>query len=342
MTSQDVKPKFALPVRVTIRLTRIMLWCAGGIIILALGSWSTLAIRFSNLPTEMIRLAAAVLFAAGWIAAFVFLKKRLRTALAFLVMFVGIVVWWKMIPASHDRNWTTDVAVLPSVTWSGDEFTVHNVRNFEYRSVDDFDVHYEDRTYNLNDVEKLDFVMSDWGLHEIVHTMLSFGFADDRHLVLSIETRREKGEVWSGLRGLFRQYEVIYILADERDLLGLRTNIRSEDVYVLPMIHPPEKVRIVLRSVLDTVNDIAQTPRFYNTILHNCTTGLLPHLDAVRVQRGFDIRILKNGYIAEIGFENGTIDTELSYEEAGNFFHINQYVEGETIPLDFSERIRPY
>ncbi|MCZ6835844.1 MAG: DUF4105 domain-containing protein [Planctomycetota bacterium] len=342
MTHPDSPSSKPLPIRATIGLSRLALWMILAIVILVLGIWATMAIRFSNLPTETFRLIAAGLYPIGWLFAFIYFKKRLRTALAFMIVFAGIVVWWNLIPPSHDRDWTTDVAVLPHISWEGDRFTVHDLRAFEYRSEEDYDVHYVDHTYDMNEIAYLDFVMSDWGLHEVVHTMLSFGFTDGEHLVLSIESRREQGEAWSGLKGLFHQAEVIYVLAGERDLLGLRTNMRKEDVYVIPTIHPPEKVKLVLQSVLETVDAIAKQPRWYNTLLHNCTTGLLPHLESVRVQQGFDMRMIKNGYIAEIGFENGTIDTDLSYKEAGQYFHINQYVPAGPIPDDFSKLIRPY
>ena len=192
---------------------------------------ATLAIYYSNLPGPFLRTIAAGAFALGTLAAFLIFPNRLRTTFLFLGAFGMVVVWWSQIPASNHRNWKPDVAVLASATFNDNLVTVHNIRNFDYRTESDYTVRYYDKTFDLNKIESVNFIVSHWdNLQAIAHTMLSFGFAGGDYLTLSIEIRGEKGESYSGLKGLFKQYEIIYVLGDERDLIRLRTNYRPNDL----------------------------------------------------------------------------------------------------------------
>ena len=324
-------------------IPRIGLWLTLTPLVLITGLWSSFAIYFSNLPGELFRSILAWAFGLGWLAAFLLIRGRLRTAIVYGIIFALLFAWWCTIPASNDRTWTPDVAQMPKADVDGNIVTIENVRNFDYRTVDDFDQIWETRTYNIDEVETLDLILSDWGLGDVVHTMLSLGFKNGDYLCLSAETRREQGEPQTFVRGLFKQYELIYVLADERDLLRLRTNFRKEDVYVYPTATPPEGVRAVLFEVIEAINKLNEKPKHYHTLTHNCTMGLLPLLDPIRRHRSWDIRYLKNGLTAEMVHENGgLLPPDLPYEEIKQRALANQYLEDNPAAPDYSRRIRAW
>jgi hypothetical protein len=323
-------------------IPRLGLWLSLTPVILASALWASFAIYFSNLPGQPLRTTAAWAFAVGWLAAFLFLRGRLRILIAYGVAFGAVLLWWILIPASNDRDWLANVVRTPTAKVDGNILTVYNVRNFDYRAVDDYDEVWETRQYNLDEIQSLDLILSDWGLRDIVHTMLSFGFANGDYLCLSVETRREKQEPFSIVRGFFKQYELIYVLADERDLLRLRTSFRKEDVYIYPSNTPPEGVRRVIGEVIENINHLAENPTYYHTLTHNCTMGLLPLLDPIRRHREWDIRYFKNGLTAEMAYEHGSFDTALPFEEFKKRAYANQYIEGDTVAQDFSQRARAW
>jgi hypothetical protein len=184
------------------------------------------------------RLMAGALSTAFVVAviALLFLARPVwRLWVGFLVLFVVVQAWWLGIEPSNDREWLVDVARPPSATFDGDLVTISNVRNFHYRSETDFDENWETRTYDLSQIRGLDIYLSYWGSPMIAHTIMSWDFADGQHLAVSIETRKEVGEEYSAILGFFRQFELYYVAADERDLIGLRTNHRGEDVYLYRM-----------------------------------------------------------------------------------------------------------
>jgi hypothetical protein len=305
--------------------------------------WSSLAIYFSNLPGERWRAAAAIIFALGFLAAFVFLPRRGRTAVALLAAFAVVLGWWSSIPASNDRDWLPEYGRAPTADIDGDRVTVHDIRDFDYRTESDFTVRYHDKTYDLKDIESIDLIKSQWAGPDIVHTMLSFGFRGGEYLAVSAETRRERGEPQGAVRGLFKQYELTYILGDESDLVRLRTTFRKEDVYLYRMRASPADARVVFLEVLDKANSLARHPEFYNTLLDNCTLSLIPHFDKVRrTPRHCDIRAFLNGRIDEAGLERGSLLPDLPVEEARKICHVNPFVREHPEADGFSRRIRTH
>ncbi|MHC4990016.1 MAG: Lnb N-terminal periplasmic domain-containing protein [Planctomycetota bacterium] len=314
-----------------------------GLALLGIGAWCVAAIHYSNLPGGTLRSVAAGCFGLGWIAAFVLLPNRVRTTLWFLASFIAVLTWWRLIPASNDRDWQPEFARTPFVDIQGSTMTVRNVRNCDYRSVTDFDVHYYDKTFELEDLQTVDFIYSSWGLKDIMHTMLSFGLRDGDHLVLSVVPRREKDEPRaSELGSIFKQYELIYILADECDVLRLRTRFRKEDLYVLPTTASPEMVQELFVSVADRINDLSRRPRYYNLLTHNCTTSLATLIRTVHppTQR-WNWRYLINAFTAKSSYEAGVIASPLSFEDTVERCHVNRYVEDYDGCDGYSELIRP-
>ena len=315
-------------------------------VLLLLTTWATLAIHYSNLPGQGLRTGAAALFALGTSAAYLLLSRRGRTTLWFAAVFALVLVWWLTISPSHDREWAIDVAVLPRATIDGDRVTVHDVRNFDYRAVDDFTVRYDDRTYDTSQLEGIDISLCYWdGNRHIAHTIVSFNFAVGEPLALSIETRKEKTEGYSTVAGLFKQFELIYVLGDERDLLRLRTNYRGEEVYLYPLKYTREQARKVFFNLIHKVNELAERPEWYNALEFNCTTALIPLTEGARIRPfAFDIRMLLNGHLDEMGYERKEIPADASdglpFEEMRAAHRISQLAQRYDDAADFSRRIR--
>jgi len=306
--------------------------------------WCALAIRFSGLPGETLPLVVSGLFAVSLPLALALFPNRKRTAYGAFIICVAVLIGWLQIKPSHDRDWAVNVAKLPSATIKGNQVNIVNIRNFDYRTEKDFTVRYYDKTYDLNELRTIEYALSHWdNLEAVAHTMISFGFGNGEYLAISIETRLERGEPQSGLRGLFKQYELIYVLADEKDLLRLRTNFRKEDVYLYRINLDQEQVRKVFMVIMERVNSIAGKPEFYNTLTQSCLTSLASDFTKVIAPKSlFDYRRIASGYSDEMLFENGWIDSKLSFEETKRLNYINQYVKDDSDGDDYSIKIRPY
>ena len=315
---------------------------AAALLIAALLSWSVLAIYYSNLPGETLRTIAAAAFGVGTLAAFAFLPGRWRTSFWFIVAFAGVLIWWILIPPSNERDWLPEYGRTPYATINGDLVTVHDIRNFDYQSEENFAIQYYDKTFNLDDLTSVDFALSYWdGNTRIAHFIVSFGFRDQDYLAVSVETRREVGEKWSAIGGFFKQYELILILGDERDLLRLRTNFRKEDVYLYRTVLTSEEGRDIFLNFLRQANRLHETPKFYNTITDNCMISLLPDFQEYRKNKSFDIRLLANGLSDQMAYENGMIASELAFDDMKRRYYANQYVADGSGAADYSRLIRP-
>jgi hypothetical protein len=234
------------------------------------------------------------------------------------------------------------VAVAPWVSQDGDLITIHGVRNFEYRTETDFTPRWEDRTYNLRDLDSADLIAVYWAGKAIAHIMVSFGFAGRDYVAVSIETRKARGQNYSTLAGIFKQYELVYIVGDERDLLGVRTSYRNpqEDVYVYRLQGPRENLRRFFLDYLKTMNEMRDHPQFYNTLTTNCTTSILLH---TRVNQGappWSWKILLSGYVPQYVYELGRLDTSVPFAELERRARVNDRAHGAERDPAFSQRIR--
>jgi hypothetical protein len=309
-------------------------------IVVAGVTWSALALWFDGPQSRVVTvsLAAGVAVASFLLAALVRpFQKGLGVAL--LPVFV-VVLWWTSIPPSNIRDWTPDVARTARASFDGNHVTIQNVRNFKYRSESDYDQRWETRTYDLDRIRGVDLFISFWGPTEIAHTIVSWGFDDGQHLAISIETRKEKGESYSAVRGFFRQYELYYVVADERDLVGLRTNQRGEQVYLYHIRMPTALVRALLVDYLNEVNRLADYPRWYNALTQNCTTTIRGHVQDVGAGGRLDWRLLANGHLDELLYERALIDTELPLAELRARSIITERAKAAGDSPDFSSRIR--
>jgi len=307
--------------------------------LLLMAGWATVAILYSNLP-EFLRPWVAGIFGFGSLALLVGRHSSRRARLVFLAVFAVVLAGWLLMPPSNSRNWQPDVAVLPWADIQGSKVTIHNIRHCDYRSETDYTVRHYDKTFDLEKLKRVDLSLVYWGSPFIAHTMFSFGFEGEGFVCFSIETRKEVGEAYSTVKGFFRQYEITYVIADERDLIGLRTNYRGEQVYLYRLNAPADLIRKVFLDYLREVNSLKEHPQWYNALTDNCTTSIRGHTAPYNPDARFDWRIIVNGFIDEMLYERKMIDTSLPFPELKKRSLINEKAKGLDKSPDFSRLIR--
>lgn len=262
--------------------------------------------------------------------AFILLVVIAYTALIFIVR------------PSNDRDWATDQAVLPYAEINGDQVSVHNIRNFSYTSTSDYTPAYYDATFDLNKIKNIYFVVEPFsGYVGAAHTFLSFEFDGDKFVSISVEIRKEKGESFSAVKGLLRQYELTYVIADERDVVKLRSNYRHDKVFVYPVKTTPEKMRAVFLSMVERTNKLKAEPEFYNTIASNCTTNIAKHVNQISPKRvPWDITFILPEEADRYVYKLGLIDNALPFDETRAEHFINDMAEQYADSPDFSLKIR--
>jgi hypothetical protein len=323
-------------------LSKILNWPIRGICLLfqvLLIAWATLAIHYSNLPSAVLRVAAAMSFAilAIWL---LWLSRDRRGSIVFAVLFLAVVAWWLSISPSHDRPWRPEVAVMPRAIIDGDRVHITGVRNFEYRSRNDFTARYEERDIQLSHLTALDFFVSYWSEGLVAHTFVSFIFDNAPPLSISIETRPEVGEGFNPIASLFKQFELIYVVGDERDLVRVRTNYRKETVYLYRLDSSLDKERELLMIYLKRINQLADRPEFYHLLSNSCTINIIRYANAAGRVGRFDIRHLLNGLIDNYLYYSGRVDTTLPFDELRRRSQINEAAQAADDAPDFSDRIR--
>ncbi len=254
----------------------------------------------------------------------------------------GFFLWWSTIEARNDRIWQPDVALLAAAEIDGDRVTVRNVRRFAYRSAEDFTPSWHERTVDLGRLETLDLFAVYWMGDAIAHTMLSFGFAGEEPVTISIETRKEVGEAYSTLAGFFRQYELYYVVSEEPDVVAVRTTWREpqEDVYLFRVDIPAENIRRLFLHYLGEINRLNDEPKWYNTLTTNCTTAIVNHVRALGGQLPITWRVILSGYFPEVLYDRGVLDQSLPYPELRQASLINGRAQAAIGADDFYAQIR--
>ncbi len=322
-------------------------WLLLGLLIAAAGAWGVLALAVSGPRPDALRVGLAAGCGGASLAAIAALalrRWRWRALAAYLGLFAAVLVWFFGIEPSNERDWLPENAVLARATVDGDVVTVHDIRNFSYRTETDFTPAYYDKRFDLSTLEGVDLVATYWMGPHIAHIFLSFAFAGGDHLAISIEARKEKGEGYSTVKGFFRQYELYYVVADERDLIGLRTNHRQdppEQVYVYRLKGNPEAGRRLFMDYMDKINALAKRPAFYNTLTTNCTTNIWLHSRVNPEHVPFSWKILASGHVPEYLYEQGRLaGGGLSFAELQRRAFVNDRARAAGEAADFSRRIR--
>lgn len=313
-----------------------------GIIIAGTTLWGVGALYFSPLLPEAWRAFGAGAYALLVILAFAVLPRRGRTALGATVVFALLVFLFLRIPASNDRDWQPEVAQTPYASIDGDMITIRNVRNFDYRTETDFDARWETRTYDLSKLDSAEIIAVYWAGKAIAHVMLSFGFAGEDYLTVSIETRKEKGESYSTLAGFFRQYELYYVVADDRDVVRVRTTYRQpqEDVYIYRVNGPLENARRIFLDYVKSMNGLRERPSYYNTLTTNCTTSILMHARMNPESPPLSWKVLLSGYVPDYLYDLGRLDTSRPFAELEKISHVNSRAHAADKDPAFSMRLR--
>jgi hypothetical protein len=260
--------------------------------------------------------------------------------LAVAVLFLAVVAWWIAIPPSHDRNWRPEVAVMPRAFIDGDRVRLTGVRNFDYRSRNDFTVRHEEREVQLSHLVALDFYVSYFMEGPVGHTFVSFIFDNAAPLSISIETRPEVGEGFAPVASMFKQFELIYVVGSERDVVGVRTNHRREPTYLYRLNTSPEDARRLLLVYLERINELADRPEWYHLLTNSCTINIVRYANAAGREGRLDIRHILNGLADSYLYRSGRIDTTLPFDELRQRSLINEAAQAAGGASDFSQRIR--
>lgn len=278
--------------------------------------WGGLALYFRAPFGEGARIAVGCVFAVAMLAAaYLIARGRWMRALAPLALAPLMLVWWHTLVPSNDRDWALDVSRPAMTKVMGDKLTVENVRNFEWRTETDFTPRWETRTYDLSKLNEVDLFASYWAGEDIAHILVGFGFSDNQRLVWSIELRRTKTQTYSALASFFKQSELIFLAADERDIIRLRTNVRGENVRMFPLRLKPQVARRLLLEYAEMANEYARNPRWYNTITANCTTMVFRIARALNPFAPFDWRVLLSGHFPELVYDHGGIDNSIPFAQ---------------------------
>jgi len=314
----------------------------GALIVLLSCAWGALAL-WHQLPGGIaVHTLGAVLWVALTLALFVIamLRRAWWPLGGYVLQYALLLAWWSTITPTNDRAWADDVARLLHGEVHGSVVTLHNVRDFTWRSDDDYDARWETQSYDLDHLVSADAVLSHWGSKAIAHAMISFGFDDGRHLVFSVEIRKRRGQQFSSVGGFFKDFEAILIAAPESDLIRVRTNVRGEDDYLYPLAIGRETMRALFLSYVGTANQLAATPAFYNTVTSNCTTvvyRMARHLDP---GLPLDARLLLTGYLPGYLYQIRALDHRLTPQEWNARARITERARASRTDGDFSHAIR--
>ncbi len=317
-----------------------------GLLMLGAAAWGVLALHYWDHANATLRqiLAAAWALASLILIAGLFLRRwRWRSVAAYGVLFVALLCVWRALEPANGRVWVPENALLAHATIDGDRITVHNIRNFDYRSETDFTPAYYDRSFDLRQLDEVDLFAVYWMGPSIAHVFLSFGFTNGAHIAFSIETRREQGQTYSSVRGFFRQYTLYYAVGDERDIVRVRTSFRTnppERVYLYRLRGSPADGRRLFLAYLRRINSLEKRAEWYNTLTTNCTNSiwLLTRLNPGHVP--YSWKLLLSGYAPEYLYEQGKLDTRVPFAELQRRAFINPRAQAADNAADFSQRIR--
>ncbi len=325
-----------------VSVLRISVMILATLIFGLLGVWGAVALWYQAPGGNASKVLCILLWAAFSLAALIaFWQGRAWTAsLAFIVAFAVLQAWWQRIRPSNDRIWADDVAQMTTGTVVGNRITLHNVRNFDWRTNSDYTQRWETREYDLDTLDSVDMIMSYWQGPAIAHMLISFGFDGGEHVVFSVEIRRQKSQKYSELGGFFKEFALSVIAADERDVIRVRTNVRGEDDYLYRLRMPLSAMRSLFIAYVDEANTLVHAPRFYNTVTVNCTTLVYHMMERIVGHLPMDYRVLFSGYLPGYVYQVGGLDSRYPLEELRTLGRITERARKADRSDRFSADIR--
>ncbi|RDS84449.1 DUF4105 domain-containing protein [Dyella monticola] len=323
-------------------LVRWALWVLLIMGVLLSGGWATLALWY-QFPGRIVGRCLSALAWALFVFSLLIIGTVHRSGVAFGVYalaFIALLSWWRTIMPSNHRDWADDVARSLAGEVEGKLVTLYNVRNFRWRSKDDYDIHWETRRYDLARLISADLILSSWGMPGIVHALLSFGFDHGSHLVFSVEVRRRRNQAFSSIGGFFKHFERTIVAADERDLIRVRTNVRMENDHLFRLRMSKSAMRALLLAYMHEANELAATPAYYNTVTSNCVTIVYDMAKEIDPGLAYDYRLLLTAYLPSYLYEVGALDRRYPLSELIARGDITARARATGPDDDFSRAIR--
>lgn len=323
-------------------IARMLLFGLLALATLGSGAWGALALWYQLPGGTVVKILGSVTWSLVVIvlAGVAISRRSWLPPGIYLVLYALLLFWWSGIAPSNLRDWADDVSRPLTGRIEGNQVVLDNVRDFAWRADTDYDAHWETRRYDLDHLVTADAVLSYWGSQAIAHAMISFGFDDGRHVVFSVEIRRERGEQYSAIGGFFKQFETTLVAADEHDIIRVRTNVRGEDDYLYPLRMDKPAMRALFLSYVQAANRLATTPAFYNTLTSNCTTIVYHMARQIEPRLPWDFRLLFTGYLPEYLHEVGAVDRDVTVDVLRERSRITDRARGTRATDDFSRAIR--
>jgi hypothetical protein len=320
-----------------------IVWGLVAILIIApIGLWTTLALWFRLPGPDAVRAVGAAIAAAAAVAAIVslFTRVRWRALGVYAVLFAAILAWWSTIRPPTGLAFMPDVARQTTGTVEGNILTLKDVRDFDWRTEDDFTERWETKSYDLSKLDGLDLILAYWSGPLMAHLIMSFDFSDGEVLAWTIEVRREKGGYFSPIADAFKNHTLVSLATTERDSVRLRSNVRGEDVRLYRLRASPQAIRTLLVGYVDEANELAARPQFFNSLTTNCTTAVTRLIRSLGGALPFDWRLVVNGLLPHFLYDHGAVDTSIPLEELIARARINERAKAADQSPDFSRQIR--
>ena len=320
------------------RLNQAFVWLVLG----ALTFWAMAAL-YIDVRLSALRLLLTILYLLVIAAILAKYKLHARSALLCLACFCVVLVWWLSLKPTNQGDWQANVDRPAWTEIDGDRLTIHNLRNCEYRTETDYSKCWSDRTVNLSDLRGVDLFFTTWGVRWIGHPIVSFQFGDNQHIAFSIEARYKLGQAYSAILGFFRQYELIFVVADERDVIRLRTNYRKdEEVYLYRTRLGAAPAHAIFLTYIQYLTPLKDRPEWYNAVTRNCTTTLDKQILAeVPRPQPWSYQFLLNGKLVELLYSRGRLVTDgLVFNDLKSSAHINAIAKAADKFADFFAIIR--
>jgi Domain of unknown function (DUF4105) len=311
--------------------------------VLALLTLWAVAALYVDFRVPALRIPVTVIYVLAVIAIVLKVKRRLWAAVFCFAAFCIVLTWWLSLKPSNDGDWLPDAGRTAWVEFNGDQVTIHNLRNCDYRTKTEYSNCWSDRTVYLSQLRYADLFFTTWGPKYIGHPIVSFQFGDNDHVAFSIEARYKVGQSYSAILGFFRQYELIFIAADERDVIRLRTNYRNhEEVFLYRTTIPADRARKIFLIYADYLNKLRDHPEWYNALTRNCTTTLDTKIaEDMQNPQPWNYQLLLNGTLDELLYDRGRLVTGgLPFPELKEREHINSAGQAADGSPDFSKLIR--